>query len=211
MQGISKYFYESSYVLVLLIIGALILCLLSCGNTSDKGTENGQEDLDQDTEELLATGRSATATTQALLLAEVGQQIANGGTAKAVAYCNVRALPLMDSLSEAKGVRISRMSNRNRNPNNRIVTEEDKRAWTHWVGKESGQGAVDTILYSRAKKPYYYKPIRIMAETCLKCHGSRSSEIELATLERLDELYPDDRAVNYRMGDLRGLWKVSWD
>ena len=41
--------------------------------------------------------------------------------------------------------------------------------------------------------------------------GSRSQDIELATLEKIDELYPTDNAVNYSMGELRGLWKVEYE
>ena len=188
----------------------LVCVMISCDDSQKSSSAKATSENVKSMEQLLDEGRSATATAQALLLAEVGQQIAKGGPEQAVSYCNVRAIPLIDSLSVARGVSVSRISNRNRNPDNTIVTQEDKRAWTHWVAKQSGQGATDTVLYDRAGHPYYYKPIRIMAETCLKCHGSRSSEISLATLQTLDSLYPDDKAVNYRMGDLRGLWKVAW-
>ena len=53
----------------------------------------------------------------------------------------------------------------------------------------------------------FYKPIRIM-ELCTRCHGDRAAfGPELA--EILKEKYPDDKAVGYRPGELRGMFVVS--
>mgnify|MGYP000379000857 CR=1 FL=1 len=41
------------------------------------------------------------------------------------------------------------------------------------------------------------------AELCLSCHGARAS-LSPAVSERLRTLYPDDRAVDYRVGEIRG-------
>ena len=84
-------------------------------------------------------------------------------------------------------------------------------AWKYFANNEGDAASKDTVLYDRAHKPVYYKPIRIGIETCLKCHGSRSQDIELVTLEKIDELYPTDNAVNYSMGELRGLWKIEFE
>ena len=55
----------------------------------------------------------------------------------------------------------------------------------------------------------YYKPIKTGMPTCLKCHGS-SAEIESKTLALINEKYPDDKAVGYSQGDLRGMWKIKF-
>lgn len=161
--------------------------------------------------EYLEKGKNAAASTQGVLMANIGQAIQKGGAEHAIQFCNVNAMPLVDSLSSATGVKIGRISSRNRNPANEITTREDRIAWNYFASHKGEGAAVDTILYSRAKEPTYYKPIRIGMETCLMCHGSRSMDIELSTLEKIDELYPEDNAVNYSMGELRGLWKVEFE
>jgi hypothetical protein len=41
---------------------------------------------------------------------------------------------------------------------------------------------------------------------CLKCHGS---EIDPKIVAKLDELYPEDKAVGYKQGDIRGAFYVT--
>jgi hypothetical protein len=54
----------------------------------------------------------------------------------------------------------------------------------------------------------YFKPI-VVQELCLTCHGNKESfSPELKTA--LKEKYPDDKAVDYRPGDLRGMWSVTF-
>jgi hypothetical protein len=55
----------------------------------------------------------------------------------------------------------------------------------------------------------YYKPIRIGMPTCLKCHGNEQ-ELDQAAFQKIKTLYPEDKAINYSMGDLRGMWKISF-
>ena len=176
------------------------------GPTSEEEHKSGQVSVS----DLRKEGEIVTTQAQAVLLANVGKAIAKGGPQYAVQYCNLEASGIMDSMSASHEVTIGRVSNRNRNPNNAIKGQTDAVAWNYWIGKQTGQGAADTVLTDRAGKHFYYKPIRIGMETCLKCHGSRSTEISLETLNVLDSLYQGDKAVNYLMGDLRGLWKVGF-
>jgi len=44
-----------------------------------------------------------------------------------------------------------------------------------------------------------------MAANCLQCHGT---EISPAVSAKLTELYPQDKAVGYKEGDLRGAFVV---
>ena len=45
---------------------------------------------------------------------------------------------------------------------------------------------------------------------CLKCHGTPEKDIDAATLEKLNLLYPEDLATAYQLNDFRGLWKVEF-
>jgi hypothetical protein len=74
--------------------------------------------------------------------------------------------------------------------------------WEHFVA-----GRKDTLLIGD-QHAVYYKPIKIMMPTCLKCHGN-SSDLDAAALQQIQVKYPDDLAVNYEQGQLRGMWKVK--
>jgi len=55
----------------------------------------------------------------------------------------------------------------------------------------------------------FYKPI-MLQPICLNCHGPEEQLLpELKTT--LDELYPEDQARNFKVGDLRGVFRVEMD
>jgi hypothetical protein len=52
----------------------------------------------------------------------------------------------------------------------------------------------------------YVEPI-YLSPLCVTCHGEA---VEPALLERIRALYPDDAAVGFRVGELRGLfWAIA--
>lgn len=46
--------------------------------------------------------------------------------------------------------------------------------------------------------------------TCLKCHGNKATDIDVATQEIIDARYPNDLATDYKLGDFRGAWKITF-
>jgi hypothetical protein len=44
----------------------------------------------------------------------------------------------------------------------------------------------------------------------MNCHGIPEEEIRPGVLRLIRETYPEDEAVGYRSGQLRGLWKISF-
>jgi hypothetical protein len=53
----------------------------------------------------------------------------------------------------------------------------------------------------------YMKPIKIGA-ACLKCHGNEGN-IPPEVKELITKRYPDDKAVGYKNGDLRGAVSIK--
>jgi hypothetical protein len=51
----------------------------------------------------------------------------------------------------------------------------------------------------------YVEPI-VMQPLCVTCHGE---EIAEPLRQRIAELYPEDRATGFRVGELRGLFWVE--
>ncbi|RUM75252.1 MAG: hypothetical protein DSZ11_02635, partial [Sulfurovum sp.] len=57
---------------------------------------------------------------------------------------------------------------------------------------------VETPSGYRVYKPLFIKPV------CLKCHGS-SKEVSIEIQKVISSKYPNDKAIGYKEGDLRGL------
>ena len=86
----------------------------------------------------------------------------------------------------------------------------DDQMYDHYNTLLSNGSRLDPQLhYDAVKDAYtYYSPI-IMSGFCLNCHGSK--EFIGGTYEYILSLYPDDLAIDYRSGDLRGLWRIDFN
>jgi len=152
---------------------------------------------------LLLLGDSVATAAQQILLKNVSAAMAQGGPEYAVDFCHMKATPLIDSLSAAYNVTIQRLSDKNRNPENAIQSQTDITAWDQLI--DNGDGF---IHQDENGARYFYKPIMIGMPACLSCHG-RDADITPATREVLSRKYPDDKAIGYALGDIRGMWKIK--
>jgi len=160
--------------------------------------------------ELLIKGDSITTSAQQVLLRRVAEKIQLSGTTGAVEYCNEQAIPLTDSVAQHFGYILSRLSIKNRNPKNAIHLSEDKNAWTEIEKRMQDENDITKhFIIQYNNDLYYYKAITIAMPTCLKCHGDKENDIASETLQKIQVQYPDDKATGYKMGDLRGMWKVK--
>lgn len=142
---------------------------------------------------------------QATLLANVGQAMQKGGPEYAVEFCNLQASSIIDSLNKANNCEISRVSEKNRNPQNNLTTELERELWG--IFKNS---IINDTLIQANKKLVYYKRINVAMPACLKCHGNNETDINEATAQRIEKLYPADLATGYALNDFRGLWKIAF-
>lgn len=175
---------------------ALIALLFSCSESSN----NSNSDITSI--DYKHIGDSISNIAQSELLKNVSFQMKNGGPVHTIGFCNLNANKIMDSISEANNVSISRISAKARNPiNSATHTEMDildylDEAKENSMMKETEEGVI------------FYKAIRLGMPACLKCHGNIDSDISPETLSILNEKYPTDKAVNYALGDFRGAWKI---
>ena len=109
----------------------------------------------------------------------------------------------MDSLSKEYQVKISRVTSQSRNPQNKASKTELSLINTMKLAN------IHDSLFVSGEKKTYYKSIFIGMPACLKCHGNES-EIGQQTFETIKKLYPKDAAINYELGDFRGVWKVEF-
>ena len=174
----------------------LVLTIVSCQQT----THNEKE-----ISALKNQADSIATVSQNVLLQNVAAAIQKGGTEYAVDFCHVKAMPITDSLSKEVRMSIQRISDKNRNPDNKLDTETDRSVFDEFKKK---QELVDTLF--KAKGQYvYYKRINLAMPTCMKCHGNPQTDIEEKTLQKINILYPNDKAIGYKLNDFRGLWKIE--
>ena len=129
-----------------------------------------------------------------------------GGTQEAIPFCNIKAIPITDSVALAANTRIQRVTNKPRNPDNKANAYEvsliDEYQTAIATGKTLQPHTTEVSGYDT-----YYFPILTNA-MCLQCHGQPGREVQEVTLENLKQYYPEDRALGYGPNEVRGLWKV---
>jgi len=138
--------------------------------------------------------------------------MASDGPSGALQYCSVAALPLVDSLSVAQGLRIKRTSDRTRAPQDAPDADEQRRLNEVLALLAGGTAPADIPPQAAVlgDSVAYYQPILITMPTCLKCHGAAGTDVDSLTMASIRERYPLDSAMGYRVGDFRGLWSIRW-
>jgi hypothetical protein len=102
---------------------------------------------------------------------------------------------------EAPGATVGRTSARLRNPRNAPP------AWARaYVAGADGRRAVEVpaAAFDLGDRVGLLRPIAIRRR-CLACHDARE-RLEAGTRAWLARAYPEDRALGYALGDLRGFW-----
>lgn len=181
-----------SYYFVLLLILVIVAC-------KSPVKEVVSEKVDH-----MALGDSIALASQQALLMEVGPRLQSLGPIPTLKYCNVQALPILDSLSMIYGAQISRISSKNRNPGNAPTQSEEK------ILDQFEKGLIKTALIETVDEAIYYKAIHLDMPACIKCHGKPGIDIQVETLRVIDSLYPGDFARDYQFGDFRGAWKIQF-
>ena len=125
---------------------------------------------------------------------------------KALKYCNKEVAQLVSKDNE-KGFAIKRVSSRPRNKNNypNLYEKEILEKFNKLSLKDNKDLALEHSEVIKGKnnnKFVYVKAIRIK-EVCLNCHGSNIND---GLKKEIQKLYPDDKAINYKLNDIRGAF-----
>jgi hypothetical protein len=106
-----------------------------------------------------------------------------------------------ESAAPVEGAKVGRTSARLRNPANAPP------AWAApYVAATDGRKAADVAprAFDLGDRVGLLRPVEIRRR-CLHCHDARERLSE-GTRAWLSRSYPQDRAVGYALGDLRGFW-----
>ena len=146
----------------------------------------------------------------ASLKGELQKAMKAGGPTQAIEVCHKMAPAIAEEQSSKTGWKVARTSLKNRNPTDAPDAWETKVLQGFEERKAKGE-AVETFAFAEVVEQDGHKAFRFMkaiptGEVCLKCHGE---EIEPGVAAKLDELYPDDKARGFKLGDIRGAFTIT--
>lgn len=124
------------------------------------------------------------------------------GPAEAVAACRVRAPEIANARSQ-EGIRLGRASHRLRNPAN-VPPDWVAPILDAYVATPS-ERSPRTVRLGEGRAGYT-EPI-LLQPLCLSCHGDALAP---GVADRIEELYPHDRAIGFQVGELRGVFWVEF-
>jgi hypothetical protein len=139
---------------------------------------------------------------QTTLLGRLKTALASGGPAAAVSVCRDEAQQLTTAIGAKHDLAIGRTSHRLRNPANA------PRAWAAaTVAAHAGGKVADAkpVVLDLGGRVGVLRPIGTL-DFCVTCHGPRAT-VDAAIGGVLKGAYPQDQAVGFAPGDLRGwIW-----
>lgn len=196
---------------------ALGLALTACGNQTEpdqtvEAPEANTTEVSEEWRMQRLTDTSLAITKQAFeaLSSVLMQQIKSNGHAAAVAFCNEQALPMTEALAAQHGISLKRVAVRYRNPAN-AANNYEQALLAEWEPLVQKLQQPSPRLVDAGDSLHWYGAITIPNPRCLDCHGLLAEgDLFPETHAAIKALYPNDQAVNFELGDLRGLWKISY-
>ena len=134
----------------------------------------------------------------------------NGGPLAALTVCQQVAPAIAQIQSRASGAEVRRVARRNRNPT-AMVSEALRPHYEALEQAPTRDGRPATRIWRSGAgdeaRINYLSAIPMQEQPCAACHGTAISP-EVAA--RIRELYPQDSAIGFSPGELRGALLISW-
>jgi hypothetical protein len=154
-------------------------------------------------------GREIVAAASGLLSTNLLQAIAKGGVTNAIEFCSLKALDLTRTAAGTTNVQLRRVTDRLRNPAN-APDPLERRVLEQFLAQAKNGAAPGSRVTVENGKFRYFEPVLIGNPLCLNCHGEPGTNIQKETMATLQRLFPKDAATGYKLGDVRGLWSVTF-
>lgn len=129
------------------------------------------------------------------------------GPAGSIVVCAKDAPLISSRIEQELGVSIKRTSLKVRNPRNAPDTAEREVLESLDLSQKAGRTLPPGVTVFPGHPRRFYKTITV-EQACLKCHGDATTVNEQVRRE-IAAKYPDDKAVGYKEGDLRGIISVT--
>ncbi|MCW8924245.1 MAG: DUF3365 domain-containing protein [Gammaproteobacteria bacterium] len=139
------------------------------------------------------------------LKGELESAMKAGGPVNAISVCNKMAPVIAKNLSDKYGWDIARTSLKTRNAANKPDAWETKVLNEFDARKAKGEDVKPMAHFESVDGNFRFMKAIPTGEVCLKCHGEN---IAPPVKAKLKELYPDDMATGYKLGDVRGAFTI---
>jgi hypothetical protein len=155
-------------------------------------------------------GPKITTEAFAKLSGALGEAMAKGGPASALSVCSEKAPQIAKEVAAAHGVTLRRATHKPRNPKN-AADEVEKAALEAFGAALAKKEAPKAQIITNADgSRTFLAPIVLGIPLCLQCHGTPNQDIAPETFAAIQKLYPNDKATGFELGDLRGLWRITF-
>lgn len=185
-------------------ISILVITLFTACNNSRKSNVVEKSDYTK-------MGNSIVKKTFDTLRSSLQTAISQSGFEGAVPYCKTAAYSLTN-IYASDSVTIRRTALKYRNPTNKPDKSEERILKIFASLKQQGviSDSIKPITEeNKIGEVHFYKPI-ILQQMCASCHGSKSTDIQPPVWKAITTLYPLDRAYDFKTGDLRGMWHITF-
>lgn len=161
-------------------------------------------------EALASQARSLAGNLMLSLQGELFAAMKSGGPVAAVDVCRVKAPRIATATATGTPWKIGRTSLKVRNPQNAPDAWETAKLEEFRKRLAAGEEmpAIETfeVVEKEGRPTFRYMKAIGTTSPCLNCHGA-SIKPEIAT--KVKELYPEDQAVGFAAGQLRGAFTLS--
>jgi len=130
------------------------------------------------------------------------------GAENSIEVCSELSPAIEEKIASENNFKIKRVSEKFRNKNHE-PDEWEKKVLQNW-SRELKDGKKLTVFSEIQNAEYrVMNPIVLDNANCLQCHGSKN-EINPKTLEKIQAKYPNDKARDFKLGELRGAFSSRW-
>ena len=177
----------------------------ACASKSD-------EQLEADKAKFMKMGNEISAHFMKELKGELLSAINKGGPANAISVCSTSVIPITSKIAEwdKYNVEIKRTSFKFRNPDNAPDRREASvlMAFEKTASENPKELVPQVEFSSESPEVFYFKPMKV-GGLCINCHGSENN-LSPEVRQKLNELYPEDKATGYIPGDFRGMIRIRF-
>ncbi|MDH3650111.1 MAG: DUF3365 domain-containing protein [Saprospiraceae bacterium] len=192
----------SHRVIIIMLVFSLYV---SCGGPSSppEGPVNQEADY-------LRSGREIALASFAVISGKLQKELTEGGVEQAIDFCHQNVYPIFASLSLSYNAEIKRTSFKLRNQKNFPSVVERYALKKYEESQEAGASLEPQIVNGEDGRAIFIAPILIQP-LCLRCHGELGKDLREIDYSHILARYPRDRAIGYQIGQLRGIWSVTFN
>ncbi len=161
----------------------------------------------------LAQARQVATELVAFIGGELKRAFEISGPLRAIMVCKYSVPEISSSLARRTGWRVTRVSLRPRNPTLGMADHWEQGVLEYFDRLVERGEAAENLEFQQVVKEQdgsYYRYMKALPTggLCLSCHGLKS-ELSPAVIGQLASEYPHDRAVGYKVGDVRGAVSIK--